>query len=210
MGTELIEQIAEKVGGRISFLLGAGASASVGLPTMVSFLDKAYGNGFVKEIINGKQYIINANTIDQVNSNEVAMAMRLFQTAGLNAPKPPVDLEELFQFIHKSKVLNSDTDTIKALLWMFRTCSEGHGWNYNQYKEQYGNYSSSLDRWMTDFQKTITNLRERMYQSFLIDVNASEIMKKAKANQDYLKKIDGTKTTIFTTNFDTIYEDIFK
>lgn len=206
MDTELIEKIAEKVGGRTSFLLGAGASAAVGLPTMVSFLDKSYGEGFVKEIINGKQYVINASTIDQVSSNEVAMAMRLFQTAGLNAQKPPVDLEELFQFIHKSKVLKTDTDTIKALLWMFRTCSEGQGWNYNQYKEQYRNYSSSLDRWMSDFQKTITNLRERMYQSFLIDQSASEILKKAKANQNLLRRIDNSKTTIFTTNFDTIYE----
>jgi NAD-dependent SIR2 family protein deacetylase len=43
MENEQIKKIAEMASGNISVFLGAGASAAAGLPTMVSFLDNAYG-----------------------------------------------------------------------------------------------------------------------------------------------------------------------
>jgi NAD-dependent SIR2 family protein deacetylase len=50
---EQITSVADTAAGDISVFLGAGASAAAGLPTMVSFLDNAYGDGFVKNLRQG-------------------------------------------------------------------------------------------------------------------------------------------------------------
>jgi hypothetical protein len=60
---EQISSVAEVAAGDISVFLGAGASAAVGLPTMVSFLDNAYGDGFVKSLLQGKGYQMGATDI---------------------------------------------------------------------------------------------------------------------------------------------------
>jgi hypothetical protein len=161
-----IEKIAQNAGGEISVFLGAGASAAAGLPTMVSFLDKAYGEGFVKKLNLGQPYHINSSNVGQVTTNKTAMALRLFQAAGLGSGKPPIDLEEIFDFIHKSGVMNVSKDTIKALLWTFRICQEGHAWDFSQSRRSFLDYSSALDGWLLDFQQTVTDLRVKMYESF--------------------------------------------
>src|SRR5665213_191732 len=129
MDKKILADVVDKVTQKTSVFLGAGASAALGLPTMTSFLNRAYGDDFVKNLNSGRPYHINSNNVDQVSSNEVTMATRLFQTAGLGAGKPPLDLEEIFEFVHKSGVMHSQKDIIKSLLFLFKTCHEGHGYN---------------------------------------------------------------------------------
>ena len=202
-----IESIARNAGGEISVFLGAGASAAAGLPTMVSFLDKAYGEGFVKKLDLGQPYYINSNNVSQVSTNKTAMALRLFQAAGLGSGKPPIDLEEIFDFIHKSGVMNASKETIKALLWTFKICQEGHSWDFAQSRKSYVDYSAALDGWLQDFQQTVTDLRRKMYESFLIDSTQNDILSRAEScYRSILKLFPDRHATVFTTNYDTIFE----
>jgi hypothetical protein len=163
----------------------------------------------VKNLTQGKGYRMGATDIRQIDNNKAAMALRLFQTVGLISGKPPLDLEEIFDFIHKSAVMNTSKDTIKSLLWMFRVCEGGQDWNFDTYRNQFSSYSQSLDMWMDDFRNIVLDLRRKMYEAYLIDPENTETIEHAKASCESALKLFGDKpATIFTTNYDTIFESL--
>ena len=92
----LLQRIVDTVSGRVSVLLGAGASAAFGLPTMVSFLEKAYGKDFIDSIEKCPPYKIGSHDVNAVSMNQRAVIRRLFHTASLQQDTVDFDLESLF------------------------------------------------------------------------------------------------------------------
>lgn len=143
---ETISKVADAAAGDISFFLGAGASAAAGLPTMVSFLDKAYGDGFVSKLEQGIPYNVATTDTRLIAQNEAATTLRLFQTIGLITGKPAFDLEAIFEFIHKSAVMSTSPEIIKSLLWMFKVCQESSNWDFKTYREQFNHNAPRIKR----------------------------------------------------------------
>lgn len=64
---------------------------------------------------------------------------------------------------------------------------------------------------MEDFRSSVTNLRKKMYESFLIDTSNLDVLIPASATLESIFRIckvasSRTSATVFTTNFDTIFE----
>lgn len=205
-----IKQVIEKASGDVSVLLGAGASAAAGLPAMFTFLENAYGKDFVKNLSSGAAYHFGTQNFHQVTSNRTTIVQRLIHTAGLKKGQVAIDLEDIFEFVHRSPILANDEThlhALKAMFWMFQVCQDQRNWAFDEYKKQFHPFLNSFNPWLTDLQVAVKELRQRMYESYLIDSDQETILDKAAANYSILSKIfHKTPAVVFTTNFDTIFE----
>jgi hypothetical protein len=207
MNPTTLEEITRLASGPISILLGAGASGAFSLPTMFNFLNSAYGDAFISTITECPPYKMNANDIKSVANNRVAMLKRLLHTVALNTGRLSYDLEDIFQFIHNTRVLYGDAEAVQSLFWMFRVCNEGQSWNLTTYQEQAKQHKTALETWLSDFQETIDELRSLMYKRFLITPAQKPILAKAQHSYSIIKKLFvNSNATVFTTNFDTVFE----
>jgi hypothetical protein len=135
------------------------------------------------------------------------MLKRLFHTVALSKGRISYDLEDVFQFIHETRILYGDADPVSNLFFMFKVCSEGHAWSLTDYRNNSRNSKTNLSQWLTDFQYTLTELRHLMYDKFLIRSSNSELLTNAKRSYAILPELfPMKKATVFTTNFDTVFE----
>ncbi len=209
----LIPRIVDTVSGRVSVLLGAGASAAFGLPTMVSFLEKAYGKEFIKGIESCPPYKIGSNNVDAVKTNQRAVIRRLFHTTSLGKDKVDFDLESLFSFVYNAGLANSswpDDEHAKRLFWLYRACADGHETTFTGFGTAYGTHQPLLSGWMQDVSDAIADLRRRMHKTFLIDRSNAEVVDNAVHlyGRLFTELFDSQAPVVFTLNFDTVFEAV--
>ena len=205
-----LKEVVSRASGDISILLGAGASAAAGLPAMYSFLEEALGKDFLKDISGGKPYHFGTQDIRQDGQNKSVIVQRLIHTAGLKKGRPAIDLEEIFEFIHKSPVTaheDSQIHALKAMFWMYQVCHDQHSWPFDEYKKNFRQFLGNFDAWLHNFQSAVNDLRRRMFDSYLIDNDRDQVLSKAASVYSILPKIfTSSPAVVFTTNFDTVFE----
>lgn len=205
------DQIIESLRGPRCLLLGAGASAAAGLPTMISFLEVVFGEEFTKKLAGDcPPYQMGATDIRAMATNKQVILRRLFHCANLGRSEINYDLEALFQFIYGSgigtDIWRQDEDT-KRLFWMYQCCINNNNWTFPQFSEQYKGNALRLDQWMKDTEDTIADLRRQLYEQYLITSQRQDILAAAANVFQFLHQLfPSGPAVVFTLNFDTVFE----
>lgn len=177
---------------------------------MYTFLEEALGKEFLKDLSSGKTYHFGTQDIQQDRENKSVIVQRLIHTAGLKKGRPAVDLEEIFEFVHKSPITaheESQIHALKAMFWMYQVCHDQHNWVFDEYKKRFRQFLGSFDTWLSYFQVAVNDLRRKMFDAYLIDNDRESVLGKAAKAYAVLGKIfPSTPAVVFTTNFDTIFE----
>ncbi len=201
--------ILSKISGPRCLLLGAGASAAVGLPTMVSFLEQALGEQFVRTLPSRcPPYVMGSNDVNQIRKNREVVLRRLFHSANLGRKEINYDLEALFQFIYGSGVGTTrwrQEEDVKRLFWMFQESQNKA--DFSEFSTQYERHRATLEQWMNDVEDAVAELRRQLYQQFLITSQRQPVLERGAKVFRFLESFfpEGA-AVVFTLNFDTVFE----
>jgi len=199
----------------ISIFLGAGASKAIGLPDMTSFWKQLYGNDFIASLVNGSRYTLDskANLPGQtIETNKKTLMRRLIQIVSMNKKKISLDLEDIFEHICKCPFCYFDQtsiDNIAKTFYIYSLCaSDNYNYKFPDVENNYKIYYEKITNWLDDLNSCISELRTSMKKFYFI--NKSHVEKIQTAIQIYnpLLNFSHKKISIFTTNYDTIFEAI--
>jgi hypothetical protein len=202
-----IDSIIQKIKQPVIFLLGAGASAAAGLPTMGSFLEDVYGENFIDSLEKRTGYRLNTSNVEEASTNPTELTKMLFHLASLNRKSVCYDLEVVFELIHQIQgLLSGQAEASKKLIGLFQMCAVSPGIDFSHFKAKYNNEKKRLNKWFQDMSQVITTLREKMYDRYLVEEPSDQIINLWMIYKNLFSKCKVDKPVVFTTNYDTLFE----
>jgi len=194
---------------RVIFLLGAGASAAAGLPTMTTFFREEYGKEFVDSLAGGTDYRFGTQDVTEAERNQTELLKMLFYLASLRQTDVCYDLEVVFELIHEvEELLFEKVGASKKLMGLYKICETHPQSNFSDFRRYYEGGNKGINRWIEDLNKAIRTLRDRMYARYLIQAPSPQITGVWETYEKVFSACGIIAPVIFTTNYDTVFETL--